>query len=256
MKILKKLLIIILLSSFHWQTVLALEAAEAFRQAKNYYDQNNFTQAASLLYKAAEQGHMNAQSLLGSMYLIGKGIPKDARLAIYWLKTAATQGQAEAQSLLGAIYLVGQDAPQDFVQAKQWLQKAVEQGLADAQYLLGMMYYQGQGVPENHAQALQLLSLAAEQEHPGAIQLFSAPPTVRTSPLPKIPGKYRLTVNAIPAHSHIRIMNIKPKYQPGIALKPDRYDISVTSPGYFSKRMWVKLKDADLVVNVNLDNKQ
>jgi hypothetical protein len=41
-------------------------------------------------------------------------------------------------------------------------------------------------------------------------------------------------------------MNIKPKYKPGIALKPGKYDIYVTHPGYVSKRMWVEIKEADL----------
>jgi len=53
--------------------------------------------------------------------------------------------------------------------------------------------------------------------------------------------------------SRIRIMNIKPKYRPGIALKPGQYDIYVTCPGYVSKRMWVEIKEADLSIEVILD---
>jgi hypothetical protein len=65
----------------------------------------------------------------------------------------------------------------------------------------------------------------------------------------------RLTVNAKPVKSRIRIMNIKPKYKPGIALKPGKYDIYVTHPGYVSKRMWVEIKEADLSIEVILDRK-
>jgi len=65
----------------------------------------------------------------------------------------------------------------------------------------------------------------------------------------------RLTVNAKPVKSRIRIMNIKPKYRPGIALKPGKYDIYVTCPGYVSKRMWVEIKEADLSIEVILDKK-
>ena len=236
--------------------VLAVNAEEAFKQGKSYYDQNDFTQAASWLHKAASLGHANAQSLLGSMSLIGKGIPRDTRLAVYWLKSAAKQGHVEAQSLLGAIYLVGKDTPKNLVQAELWLRKSAEQGLADAQYLLAVMYYQGQGVPQNRVRAHRLLSLAAAQGHQGAIAAL--PPTVETQAPPppqKIKSKYRLTINASPYDSRIRIMNITPKYISGIALKPGKYDIYVTHPEYFSKRKWVTLTNADLSIDVFLDEK-
>jgi len=65
-------------------------------------------------------------------------------------------------------------------------------------------------------------------------------------------AKYRLTVNATPSDSRIRVMNIKPKYRHGIALKPGKYDIKVTRSGYESKRWWVEIKDADITVDVTL----
>ncbi|OAD19538.1 TPR repeat-containing protein [Candidatus Thiomargarita nelsonii] len=189
--------------------LLAVEAEEAFAQAKVYYDKKDFTQAAPWLEKAAVQGHADAQSLLGSMYLIGRGVSRDTAQAIHWLKKAADQGHAEAQSLLGAIYLV----EKDFAQAYHWLQKSAEQGLADAQYLLGAMYYEGKGVAQNTARAYHFFSLAGAQGHKAAIAARD-----KLSP-PPLDGKYRLTVNAKPVKSRIRIMNIKPKYRPGIALK-------------------------------------
>jgi hypothetical protein len=48
-------------------------------------------------------------------------------------------------------------------------------------------------------------------------------------------------------------MNIKPKYRHGIVLKPGRYDIEVTRSGYELKRGWVKIKDADLSIDVILN---
>jgi len=65
--------------------------------------------------------------------------------------------------------------------------------------------------------------------------------------------KYRLIVNATPSDSRIQIMNIKPKYRHGIALKSGRYDIEVTRSGYESKRGWVEIKDADLSIDVILN---
>jgi CHAT domain-containing protein/tetratricopeptide (TPR) repeat protein len=65
--------------------------------------------------------------------------------------------------------------------------------------------------------------------------------------------KYHLTVNVTPSDSRIRIMNIRPKYRPGIALKPGKYDIKVTRSGYESKRWWVEIKEADLTLDVTLN---
>ncbi len=65
--------------------------------------------------------------------------------------------------------------------------------------------------------------------------------------------KYRLIVNATPSDSKIRIMNIKPKYRHGIALKSGRYDVEVTRSGYEPKRGWVEIKNADLSIDVILN---
>jgi len=238
--------------------VFAVEPDAAFQQAQVYYQQNDFLKAAPWLFQAAEQGHVDAQSLLGSMYLIGRGVPKDATLAQHWLKEAANQGHAEAQSLLGAIYWVGKDAPQDLGQAQHWLGQAAAQGLADAQYLLGMMYYQGQGVDKDVNRALQLFSQAAAQGHQAAMAIYKPPastPRAAEFAPKRLQDSYHMTVNAEPFTSRIRIMNIIPRYQPGIALKPGQYDIYVTHPGYFSKRFWIDIADRDVSVDVVLERK-
>jgi hypothetical protein len=65
-------------------------------------------------------------------------------------------------------------------------------------------------------------------------------------------NQYALTVNATPATSRIRIMNIQPKYRPGICLTPRRYDIYVTHRGYHSYRKWTTLQEAEVSVEVTL----
>ncbi len=217
---------------------------ETFQRAQAFYHQNDFAQAVPLLTQAAQQGLPNAQGLLGSMYLIGKGVAKDFPKALTLLKQAATQGHAEAQSLIGAIYLVGKEVPQDVKQAVQWLQKAAGQGLADAQYLLGALYVEGNGVPRNLEYALELLSKAGDQGHQPAkvlqekviVQLF--PPAQEASV-----GKPRLTVKVTPPDSQVKILNISPKYVPGMELAPGKYQVLVSRAGYKSKRVWVEVKE-------------
>jgi len=66
---------------------------------------------------------------------------------------------------------------------------------------------------------------------------------------------YRLTVDATPSDSRVRIMNIKPKYRPGIVLTPGKYDIYVTRNGFKSKRGWVEIKDSNIIVEVMLNKR-
>ena len=81
----------------------------------------------------AKQGDASAQSLLGSMYNEGKGVPQDYKTAAKWWKLAADQGDAGAQYSLGLMYDNGQGAPQDYKRAVKWYRLAAEQGYADVE---------------------------------------------------------------------------------------------------------------------------
>ncbi|WP_339615109.1 bifunctional serine/threonine-protein kinase/formylglycine-generating enzyme family protein [uncultured Gilvimarinus sp.] len=65
-------------------------------------------------------------------------------------------------------------------------------------------------------------------------------------------AKFSLTVTPEPQDARIRIMNIRAKYTPGIALKPGRYHIEVTAPGYRKYLHWVTLGEQPLTKTVNL----
>ena len=51
-------------------------------------------------YKAADQGHANAQYKLGLCCLYGNGVIKDEKIAAQWLQLAASQGHIDAQKAL------------------------------------------------------------------------------------------------------------------------------------------------------------
>jgi tetratricopeptide (TPR) repeat protein len=66
---------------------------------------------------------------------------------------------------------------------------------------------------------------------------------------------YRLTVNATPRNSRIRIMTINPKYRPGIKVKQGKHKIEVTKRGYKKRIKWVTITDQDVNVNIKLKKK-
>lgn len=75
-------------------------------------------------------------------------------------------------------------------------------------------------------------------------------PVVPIDPAP-IP-RSKLTIEAIPNHARVRILNIKPRYQAGIELEPGPYHIEVSAPGHVSERFWLTLNDKDYQRQVRL----
>ncbi|MEK6204273.1 MAG: sel1 repeat family protein, partial [Amylibacter sp.] len=109
-------------------------------QSFNLFARNgNFAMALKEFKPLAEQGHIGAQSNLGTLYSIGKGVPQDYTEAVKWYRLAAEQSYAEAV---------------------KWYRLAAEQGHASAQYNLGTLYSKGNGVPQDNALAHMWYNIA------------------------------------------------------------------------------------------------
>jgi hypothetical protein len=159
----------------------------------NAYYKGDWATAVREFRTLAEQGDAPAQYKLGTMYLMGFGVPQDHAQSKHWfglaaeqgfaptpelapemlIRIAAERGDADYQYQLGDMYLrgkgfIGEDVPQDYAQAVHWFGLAAKQGNEHSQYQLGIMYDKGQGLPQDGAQAAHWLRLAAEQAHVGA----------------------------------------------------------------------------------------
>jgi TPR repeat protein len=88
---------------------------------------------------------------------------EDEAAALHRLRRAADQGDAQAQSRLGYLYQVGRGVPQDYAQALYWYRRAAEQGDVDALYHLGRFYERGWGVPQSYATSLSWYRRAARR---------------------------------------------------------------------------------------------
>lgn len=114
----------------------------------------NAVVAAMWYRKAAEQGHVKAQTSLASMYFYGEGLAEDRVEGLKWYRKAAEQGDALASSSLGRIYSLGEiynlGLPKDYLaEAVKWYRKAIEQGDMLAQYSLTHLYFYQVGVPKD-----------------------------------------------------------------------------------------------------------
>lgn len=61
--------------------------------------------------------------------------------------------------------------------------------------------------------------------------------------LKELTPKYaQLFIETKPEKARIRILNIKPKFHQGMALKPGSYHVEVSADGYAMKKMWIKIE--------------
>ena len=66
-------------------------------------------------------------------------------------------------------------------------------------------------------------------------------------------SEYPLTIKTTPEAARIRILNIGPRYEDGIELKPGKYHIEVSKSGYKRHREWIKLASREMVHLVDLE---
>ena len=72
--------------------------------------------------------------------------------------------------------------------------------------------------------------------------------------IPPVDTKSKLFLDVEPKNATIRILNIKPKFQQGMALEPGRYHVEVSKDGYETKKTWVSLeKKKDIRIAIVLE---
>jgi uncharacterized protein len=111
--------------------------------------------------KAAEQGHDDAQWLVGNKYLLGEGVEKNYYRAKEWFEKAASSGNQLAQEDLGRLYAGGKGVSKNYSTAIKWFQDAIEHGSRGALFALGSMYETGKGLDKDVNKATELYNKAA-----------------------------------------------------------------------------------------------
>lgn len=137
-----------------------------FSMGKALYDKGDYAdyaKALPYLETCAEQGHSEAQFLLGTMYAGGRGVQKSEIKAAKYFQQAADQGHMVAQFDLGNMYADGRSVKQSYSLAIKYLQLSADQGYSKAQYCLGVMYNNGEGVIQSYQKAVKYYKLAADQ---------------------------------------------------------------------------------------------
>lgn len=158
--------------------------------------------AAGLYQRAADRGDIHSQTQLGKIYLAGRGVEKDEKLAFQWFLKAAEnrapivtawahlvvmfeQGigtekseegarkwldriMAEKDYTAGSLHLIGElyhkgiDLPKDFTRAAHYYHMSSIRGKPEAQFDLGQLFWQGSGVPQSPIDAYAWWTLSLD----------------------------------------------------------------------------------------------
>lgn len=118
------------------------------------YRRGDFAHTIKLLKPQAESGVIEAQIMLGQMYLKGEGVAADPKRAVAWIRKAAEEGSAVAEFELGVFCSTGIGGPPDNQTAAAWYRRAAHQHYPDAAYNLADFYHAGKGVDRSDPMAL------------------------------------------------------------------------------------------------------
>jgi TPR repeat protein len=143
--------------------------------AGGYGVRRSYKDAAAWWEKAYAQGNARAAYFLATLYMRGKGEPKDIDHALALLKESAQKGDSFAMAYLGDLYLTGKLVDQNVKVAIDWFNKALKLNDAEAERQLGIMRMTGNHLPKDPKEGVRLLRASAEQGYgPGMFALAVA----------------------------------------------------------------------------------
>lgn len=93
---------------------------------------------------------------------------RDYSQALDELLPIAKQGHVEAQTLLGTLFRTGLVGNQDFITAEMWFLEAAAQDDPSAHYNLGMMYFQNEKMPPGVHDKVEAARAAVDHFHQAA----------------------------------------------------------------------------------------
>jgi len=82
-----------------FERVLSDRYNDMLRDGGRAYDRKDFAKAFELTRRTACAGDKTSQAMVGRMYLLGQGTPKDEMTGFGWIKLAAEFGYADYTSL-------------------------------------------------------------------------------------------------------------------------------------------------------------
>lgn len=116
------------------------------------------------IHLKAAHGDVDAQYLLGLMYLSGRFVEQNQKMGMDWVTRAAKQGHAKAQQTLADLAFEGSLMTRNLLMAKQWYTALSQQGNKWADFRLGFIYASGgDGIERNCGKAVEQFKLVGDE---------------------------------------------------------------------------------------------
>jgi TPR repeat protein len=132
----------------------------------------NPEKAVSLYQWAADSGDVHAQAQLGIIYLAGRCVEKDEKLAFQWfLKAADSKAPVvTAWAHLVVMYEQGIGTGKDGAEAKKFLDQIMDSkhNTAGTLHMIGQLYHQGNVLPRDDARAAHYYHMSSIRGKPEA----------------------------------------------------------------------------------------
>ena len=134
-------------------------AQKGVKSGIDAWQHGDYASAVAIWRPLAEKGDSDAEFDLGQAYRLGRGVPVDLAQAQLWLEKAADAGHLDAQTTLGLLLFDSGNRSG----AMRWLKKAAERGEPRAMLVYGTALFNGDGVQKDPLTAYAYVSRAAAQ---------------------------------------------------------------------------------------------
>ncbi|MGN6155773.1 MAG: SPOR domain-containing protein [Sphingomicrobium sp.] len=133
--------------------------AKSVRDGIEAWQRSDYAQAIAIWRPLAANGDADAAFNLGQAYRLGRGVPVNLAAAKTWLEKAANAGHLDAQTTLGLLLFDSGNHSAGI----QWLKKAAERGEPRAMLVYGTALFNGDSVTRDPLMAYAYVSRAAAQ---------------------------------------------------------------------------------------------
>ena len=133
--------------------------AQSVKAGIEAWQRSDYTGAVAIWRPLAEKGDADAAFNLAQAYRLGRGVPTNLAAAKTWFERAANQGHVDAQTTLGLLLFQNNDQAAGL----KWLKQAAEQGEPRALLVYGTALVNGDGVTQNPVLGYAYVSRSAAQ---------------------------------------------------------------------------------------------
>ena len=143
-----------------WLACLAAPvSSQSVKAGIEAWQKEDYAAAVTIWRPLAEKGDADAQFNLGQAYRLGRGVPLSLTAAQSWFERAADSGHVDAQTTLGLLLFQNGN----HTGGLRWLKNASDQGEPRAMLVYGTALYNGDGVAQDPILGYAYVSRAAAQ---------------------------------------------------------------------------------------------